>query len=104
MIEFLYLHGSDIILGLIILAFLLTFWVARKIVRGSSRKPCSEKARRTKNQEITQSLHLKMKRIEKNGHPRFIKKPSGISLEVLDVDLEKVDLEATISSYWKAQA
>ncbi len=102
--EFLFAYGSDIILGFIILVFLLTFWVARKIVRGSSRKPCFEKARQTRKKELTQSLHLKMKRIEKNGHPRLIKRPPSISLEVLDVDLEKVDLEATISSYWKAQA
>ena len=102
MIEFISSYGSDIILGSIIFICLLTVYVARKIYRG--RKPCHEKLRRTKNQEITQSLHLKMKLIEKDGHPKPIKRPPSISVKVLDVDLEKVDLEATIASYWAGQS
>ena len=98
MIEFISSYGSDIILGSIIFIFLLTVWVARKICM--SRKTCPERLRRTRNQEITQSLHLKMKRFEEK---RPVKRPPSISLEVLDVDLEKVDLEATIASYWNGQ-
>lgn len=103
MIEFILSYGSDIILGTIVAVCLLTLWVARKIWRASRRKSAPEKVRRTKNQEITQSLHLKMKEIQANGHPRHIKRLPSISLEVLDIDVERVDLEATIASYWNGQ-
>jgi len=102
MIEFIFSYGSDIILSLIVVVFLLTVWVARKLI--CNRKPCPEKQRKIRHQEVTKSLRYKMQEMERTGSHKPLKGVPSISVKVLDVDLEKVDLEATIASYWAGQS